>query len=219
MAKRKKLKAAKTEKQPDTKVHERIAHDLPLNASVVPVEVDSAYDIRIGAQRDSRGEWVVPAPARDQVVASLRGDALRDMFVRRSIDIHQYDAGRDYQTDFDMALIGGARAIDFTREAVDGGQLAEPLTEYTRRALQKLAKVRDGLGEEGEAIVRGILGEGLSITEYAARQGNPLRSHREYVGRRLRECLEGLAYFYGKTTVKPRATTSSGGSFFVHARA
>lgn len=221
MGKKQKLKAASdaaTKPTPQT-VYDRTTTDLPLNANVAPVEIESAYGLRDGAAWDGqRGEWVVPSPPTDKVVASLRDDALRDLYVRHAIEDYQYRAGRRYQHDWDMSLIGGTKAIDFTREAVDGGKLAETLTDATRNALGNLEKATRLLGAEGDAIVRAILGEGLTIGQYAARRAMESRSGKEYVGRRFRECLETLAYLYGLTTRRPDTPISCTKTKFRHAR-
>lgn len=213
MSKKHKLKSPKdpANKPVSSAPHDRRASELPLNANVVAVEIDAAYGLREGAAQNARGEWVVPDAPKDIVVASLRNDALRELFARKQIGRHQYDAGRAYQRDFDMSLIGGARAIDFTREAVDGGRMAEPISEASSRALGMLARVSKSLGLEGDVMIRAMLGEGLTIAQYAARRSMEARSGREYVGRRFRECLETLAYLYGFTTRKPDTAISCGG--------
>jgi hypothetical protein len=111
-------------------VHDRTSRDLLRNAQVAPVEVDDPYE---------EGGKIV-------VLRSTRNDPLADMKSKGQIDDCDYVAGRHWQAAWENAEIGGVRAIDPTREAVDGGGLPELLTNTQRRAVQDLKAGREALG-------------------------------------------------------------------------
>src|SRR5437868_8808650 len=94
---------------------DRRANDLLRNAQVIAVEVDDPYALEPG----------------DKVLAfrSLRDDPIERLHCRGMIDDAQRDAGRAYRDDLQLAEIGGARAIDPSKEAVDGGAPPEMYSE------------------------------------------------------------------------------------------
>jgi hypothetical protein len=78
-------------------------------------------------------------------------------------------AAEAFRMHYEQAVLGGSRAIDYTKERVDGGLPAEPLTEAAQRATQWLLEVaRDsGCGKTGYAILTHVCGEGRGVTETA----------------------------------------------------
>ena len=166
----------------NAKIHDRLATDLVRNAEVGTVTVDDPYEV---------GAKIV-------AFRSLRDDTLAYMHQHKQIDDAQLRGGRDWQRDCELSEVGGARAIDPTKEAVDGGGFAySGITDAQSRALASLARASRMLGMEGEAIVRDVLGSHLTVAQAAIKRG--LVSEREvhYLGRRLRECLDTLALVYG----------------------
>ncbi len=179
MAKRKKLRAAVTLAYTGERIHDRLSHDLPLNSVVAPVTI-----------RDHEGDQI-------RVLRSLRDDPLAALFARQQIDDAQYLAGRKWQALFEMSGIGAVRAIDPTREAVDGGRMPEMLTEAHREAVKRMAVLGRALGLEGDALVRDVLGLGYSLEKAAIVRGTTSEREQRYLGRRLRECLDTLAIELG----------------------
>ncbi len=179
MAKRKKLRAAVTLAYTGERIHDRLSHDLPLNSIVAPVTI-----------RDHEGDQI-------QVLRSLRDDPLAALYSRKHIDHGQYMAGRKWQALYEMSGIGGVRAIDPTKEAVDGGRMPEMLTDVHRSAVKRLALLGRALGMEGEALIKDVLGRGYSLELAAAARGTTSERERRYLGHRLRECLETLAVELG----------------------
>jgi hypothetical protein len=169
------------------KVHDRRAHDLPLNAEVAAVEVDDPLALEPG----------------DKIVAlrSIRNDPLGRLHSHKQIDDAQYRAGRAFQGDWERAE-RGPQAIDPTREYVDGVQTREPLTEAQRKAVLRLNRIERELGADGSALVHDVLVKGMTMAQIGQRRG--LRSARwnDYFSRRLRECLDRLALAYGFATEK-----------------
>src|SRR3972149_5789289 len=116
-------------------IHDRRGMDLPINAQVAPIPVDDPYGTETG-------EKIV-------VFRSLRDDPIGAMHARNQVDQAQYAAARHWQRGYEAVEISGARAIDTTREAVDGGIMREPFTEGMRRAASDLARAGRALGKEG----------------------------------------------------------------------
>src|SRR6185369_11617805 len=102
---------------------------------------------------------------------------------------------REFQSDFQRAE-RGPRGIEI-REWVDGGELAEPLTESQRKAAKSLARVYYALGANGSAIVHDVLVHCYTMKQIAARRGAKGRTWEEFFGTRFRECLDTMAIVYG----------------------
>ena len=169
-------------------MHDRRSHDLPRNAEVAAVEVDDPLGLEPG----------------DKIVAlrSIRNDPLARMHSHRHLDEAQYQAGRAFQNDWEKAE-RGPRAVDPTREYVDGGQAREPITEGQRKAVLRLNRAERELGADGSALIHDVLVHGMTMEQVGERRG--LRSQRwnDYFVRRLRECLDRLALIYGLSTAAP----------------
>lgn len=162
------------------KIHDRQAQDLLRNAEVAPIVVQDPYD-HLG---------------KIQVFRSTRDDPLAKMHVRGQIDDAQFNAGRAYQRDWETAE-RGPRAIDPTKEAVDGGRLPEPLTEGQRKAAKALNAVLEELGTDKLTIIHEFLIERLTVAGIAFRRGYSTEHWAKYFGQRLRGALEELAVVYG----------------------
>jgi hypothetical protein len=137
---------------------------------------------------------------KDAAVRSLRGDSLAALRSRDQIDEAEFLAGRKWQRLLEQAQIGDIRAIDPTKEAVDGGRFPEPITDEQIKAFRELKAADKALGLEGGALVRDILGSRLSVTIAAARRGMSREAEIKYIGRRFRECLDTLANLWGLAT-------------------
>jgi hypothetical protein len=163
-------------------VHDRRASQLPHGAVVSVVEVDDPY---------ARGE-------RISAVASLGDDPLGALHVRHQIDAAKFMAGRHWQRLYEASQIGTLRGMDLTRERVDGGggNGVELMSDHRIKAMAALTRCCGLLGQEGDALVRDVLGKGMQVTEAAAARGLGPRGL-VYLGQRLRECLETLAHEFG----------------------
>jgi len=168
----------------DPAAHDRRATDLLRNAQVAPIEVDDPMELG----------------AKLIVIRSTRDDPLGDMHARDQIDEAQYHAGRAFQHDFETAE-RGPRAIDPSKEAVDGGVMPEPITEAQRRAARQLAVVYRALGQDGSAIAHEVLVHGKTRSQIAASRGLVGERWEKYYGLRFRECLDCMAGIYGFTMV------------------
>jgi hypothetical protein len=146
---------------------------------LTPKEVDDPYEV---------GGKIV-------AMRNLRNDPLARLHDRNQIDEAQYHGGRAFQHDFETAE-RGPRAIDPSKEYVDGGLMPEPITEAQRKATKRLATVNRGLGENGSALIMAVLIERITIEKICEDRGLLAERERLYVGRRFRECLDDLAKFY-----------------------
>lgn len=170
------------------RVHDRRSQDLPYNAEVAKVEVDDPVVLE-------PGDKIV-------VLRSIRNDPLGRLHSHRQIDEPQYQGGRAFQNDWEKAE-RGPRAVDTTREYVDGGERREPVTEGQRKAVLRLNRIERELGADGEVLVQEVLVLGLNMEQVGLRRG--LRSQRwnDYFARRFKECLDRLALIYGFATAHP----------------
>lgn len=181
MSKRK-LKAPKPGKGASFQtVHDRRASALPMNAMLRVVVADDPYEIG----------------AKVQAIASLRDDPLGRLHARDQIDQAQYQAGLHWQKLFRDSEIGGLKAMDTTKEPVDGGKMADTYTDRHRKAIMGLARAKRALGIAGDALVRDILGKRLFIEEAAAIRLLFTARGINFIGVRFRECLEALAQEFG----------------------
>jgi hypothetical protein len=167
------------------KVHDRRSRDLPRNAEVAAVEVDDPLGLE-------PGEKIV-------TLRSIRSDPLGRLHSHRQIDEAQYQGGRAFQADWEKAE-RGPRAVDPTREYVDGGQMREPITESQRKAVLRLNRAERELGADGSALVHGVLILGMTLEQIGQRRGLHTQRWTDYFARRFKECLDRLALIYGFAT-------------------
>jgi hypothetical protein len=167
------------------KVHDRRSQDLPRNAEVAAVEVDDPLGLEPG----------------DKIVTmrSIRNDPLGRLHSHHQIDEAQYRGGRAFQNDWERAE-RGPRAVDPTREYVDGGQAREPITEGQRKAVLRLNRAERDLGADGSALVHEVLILGMTMEQVGQRRGLCSQRWKDYFARRFCECLDRLALIYGFAT-------------------
>lgn len=163
--------------------HDRRATDFARNGEVAAVVVDDPYATRAGE--------------KITVLRQLRHDPLARLHSRKQIDEAQYRAGRAFQRDWETAE-GGVRALDPTREHVDGGQCAEPLFERQARARKRLVALEGVLGRTMHRVTHAVLVDGMSLETLAqrlfSREGE---ASEKYYGRLFRDALDVLAEEYG----------------------
>lgn len=171
------------------KAHDRRSQDLPRNAEVAAIEVDDPLGLEPG----------------DKIVTlrSVRNDPLAKLHSHHQIDDAQYRAGRAFQHDWERAE-RGPRAVDPTREYVDGGQPREPITEGQRRAVLRLNRAERELGSDGAALVHEFLILGITMEQVGLRRGLRTQRWKDYFARRACECLDRLALMYGFATANSR---------------
>lgn len=162
--------------------YDRRAKDLPLGAEVVPIEIDDPF-------ATEPGEKIV-------ALRSIRGDPLAKLHTHHQIDEAQFRGGRAFQNDWEKAE-RGPKAVDLTRERVDGGRMQEPIMEGQQRAVVRLNRVEHELGADGTALVHDVLVLGMTMQQVGELRGLTSQRWKDYLARRFQECLDRLALFYG----------------------
>jgi hypothetical protein len=177
---RKRLKAVTLAKAPPNRFDLRSEYIGGQPANSAPMEVENPHN-----------------PEQKTVVFRSVRDPIASLHSTGQIDEAQYRAGRHWQRAYELSEVGGARAIDPTKEAVDGGRMPEMLTDAQLRAFKDLDQARKALGMVGERIVMAVLGERQTFAIVANRWGLSTDRERRYIGMRFNECLEELAKLWG----------------------
>lgn len=131
--------------------------------------------------------------ARITVLRTLRDDPLARLWARDQIDRAQYLAGRLMQRLYEMAAIGSLKAIDTTKEPVDGGKLANVASDAQSDAINRIEKLELVMGITESIIVRNVLGDGMFLADVAAARGLYSDRGRRALARVFRGALEKLA--------------------------
>ena len=147
-----------------------------------PIVVDDPYALDPGTKTTA--------------IRNTRRDPLAALHARKQIDEAQYQGGRAFQSDFEIAE-RGPQAIDPSKEAVDGGRMPEPITEGQRKAVLRLNRAERELGADGAALTHAVLITGLSCASVATSRGLTGERWERYFAIRFRECLDRLAVLYG----------------------
>ncbi len=176
---------ARAKRNSKRKIHDRRSKDLPRNAEVAAVKIDDPLALE-------PGEKIV-------ALRSLRNDPLGKLHSHHQLDEAQYRGGRAFQDDWEKAE-RGPRAVDPTREYVDGGRAREPITERQRKAVLRLNRAERELGADGSVLVHEVLILGMTIEQVGHRRGLTAQRWTDYFARRFRECLDRLALIYGFAT-------------------
>lgn len=166
--------------QPEAPVHDRTAKDLLAAGQYVAIDVIDPFDPQ----------------AKITVLRQTRCDPLGRLHAHHQIDDAQYQAGRRYERDRELAE-RGARAIDPTKEAVDGGRLPEPLPVSQIEATARLVKVHAALGRVMHSTLDGVLSAGTvesMAIQIFNRHGARWANH---YGKLFRDALDVLAVEYG----------------------
>jgi hypothetical protein len=180
MGRTKRKKPWNPAKDPSPSIHDRRTTDLLRNAQVSPIEVDDPME--------AGGKLIV--------MRSTRNDPLAALHARHHIDEAQYHGGRAFQRDFEIAE-RGPRAIDPSKEAVDGGLMPEPITEGQWKAANQLKVVFNKLGQDRSALIHDVLIGQKSMQMVTASRGLAGEYWERYFGKLFRECLDSLAEIYG----------------------
>lgn len=104
-------------------------------------------------------------PRKTKMPVNVRESAIATLAHKGTIDAAQAAAADKYRAYYEAAGGAGARAIDFTREAVDGGRGPQVLSDTQMRAGIELKRCQAELGVYNYNIVRLIAGERRSLHE------------------------------------------------------
>lgn len=132
------------------------------------------------------------------VLATTRDDILRRLHSAKGIDDAQFAAGREWEADWQRAQLGHTSSGGQWRERVQGGGVSgEIITDKVRKAVSNLADADRALGIQGCAIVRDILGRGMTTKAAAVKHcGSMSDRNTSYITKRFGECLETLVVVY-----------------------
>jgi hypothetical protein len=109
-------------------------------------------------------------------------------------------AGDRIRKAFEAMGGSGARAMDYSRVFVDGGNIPEPIGNAQLEAGRVLKFAAIALGPHGYELTLALAGMCKWPEEMAQ-----TRRKREYIGQRFRECLETLAVHWGYQRQKTAA--------------
>jgi len=173
--------------------------------NIKPVLVDDPYEIA----------------AKVVVLKNVSTTPLDGMYHQGRLDAVQYEAGNKFQRIFEREMIGGARAIDYSMERVDGGRLADPLSDSLLQAHRDLMVAANAAGIVGYQILRAVIGEGISIRRLIKERpslcmGLEGRRAEGYVGGRLVEALDAIVDAWGMTARGKRKASTKEHSLFSH---
>jgi hypothetical protein len=188
------------------KIHDRIAIDLPFRAPTDIVTVDDPFALRdfaapSAARRRDGDATEAPAtelradrPDRVRAVRNLRDDPLAGMHARRHITDAQYRAGRSWQALYERAELRGVKAFDWRQPKVSGGcPRRPPRVGPITRATSKLKALDAALGTDDADLLRGVLGHGRSLRQWAAERGRDTVAGRKAIGQQFRAALDKVA--------------------------
>lgn len=154
------------------------------------VTVDNPYYSRAHAG-DATNPRVIPA------IINIKESAITMLYSRGRLDDAQLAAATKFRALWET-VCRGTRAIDYGREPVDGGRLADPIGERQMHAADQLRRVHPLLGEQGYWLVSRICGEGYSLGE-VVRPGASKRAKLNAADD-LRSCLDTLCGLWGIAT-------------------
>lgn len=131
------------------------------------------------------GDW-------EHLLVDPNGWLLKRWLTRRLVEDHQYDAGGRLWASFYRAGFNGSRAIDPTREPVDGGRHKD-LTDGQLDARNAYNAAVKALNHISSRLVVDV-----SILEHDAQTVERMYGWRkDYAMPRIREALDDLARHYG----------------------
>ena len=146
---------------------------------------------------------------RIRAVRTLRDDPLGQMHDRRQINEAQYQAGREWQRNYERARIGyiqgpatqreaGTEALRYAEPVWGSRKLPAGVTDAQMAAYDKLKAWKAALGSDGYWLIHTVLANKRSLREAANMKHVYVNEATlKYVGRRFRESLDCLARVMG----------------------
>jgi hypothetical protein len=154
--------------------------------------------IEIGAKEVPNPDWsrdhdgAVANPRKIMVSINIKESAIAVLESRGYLHPAQVEAADRFRRLYEAAGGSGAKAMDYTKEPVDGGGTAEPISLRRMQAGIELKRCRELLGARGYQIVSALAGEGRSIEEIAGHRQRDKYSLTDA----LRGFLEDLAVMW-----------------------
>ena len=158
--------------------------------------------IEIGTMKHENPGWTRAhdgekwAPRYIHPTVNLRESAIVALRAKNAIDECQYGAAELFRRLFEAMGGKGARAIDYSREFVEGGRFPDPIGDHQIDADKRLAAAYEALakahGLYAWRLVGYICGEGRSVHELT-----DTRRQRDTMTDNLRTYLDCLASHWG----------------------
>lgn len=144
--------------------------------------------------RDHDG--AIANPKYIQTLVNPRESAITALAARNAIDEAQNKAAERFRAAYEMLGGAGAKAIDYSREPVDGGRYSDPISLRHLQAQRDLSSAQKALkeahGEYSYRLVLYVAGEGHSIHDLTE-----TRRQRDTMTDNLRAYLDVLAILWG----------------------
>lgn len=121
-------------------------------------EIDNPYFARDHAQSRTNPRTIV-------ATVNIKESAISTLVARRLINRAQEQAANRFRMLWEAMGGKGTGAIDYAREHVDGGPIADPISLSALNAGTELKRCRVLLGARGYDLVCKVCGEGLALTE------------------------------------------------------
>lgn len=128
-------------------------------------------------------------------VINIRESAIETLYARGALNIAQKWAADKYRGLFEAMGGAGASAIDYSRDAVDGGPARDPISERQVEAGRELKRCRIWLGVRNYELVRKVCGEGKALSDIF-----PAKRDRLTAADNLRHALDDLLILWRKAT-------------------
>jgi hypothetical protein len=141
------------------------------------------------------------AGQRYSAVVNVRESSIDHMASRGRINAAQSEAGQRFRRLWEKAAVGKSQGIDPSKEFVDGGGIADPISDDLVKASFELAKILRVAGPVGSQLLIAIVGEGGRIEDTAkgwSKAGGSVKGERAegYVTGRMIEALDDLVDFW-----------------------
>ena len=140
-------------------------------------------------------------PKRIKAAFNMRESPVIWMRARGYVTEPQAMAATEFRRLYERSGGAGGKAIDFTREPVDGGTASDSITDARIDALKELSRVKDRLGIAGFDIVQKVCGECVFIKDLA-----PTKWYQLKLADQLKDCLDVLAVDWGYQTSRIRTS-------------
>lgn len=168
------------------------------HVEIAVIEVDDPYfDAKTPESRAN--------PRKMKATINARESYAMWLYAREHIDHAELLAAKRIRGAWERLGGAGARAIDYTREKVDGGAMPQTISDDHLRAARILKDAQAVLGPAGYDLTIKLACMGLWISDLSSKE-----VHQKYLGMRFRECLDTLSAHWGYKQRPMRSTLTDG---------
>lgn len=144
-------------------------------------------------------------PKEIRAAVNMRESPVAWMLAHKHLDKAQVEAANEFRRCYETAGAADLKAMDTTKEPVDGGGFADVLTDRKMAATDKLHEAYDALGPAGYSIVRSVCGDCVWLKDL-----EPTKRRQWEAGKHLKECLDVLAIRWGYQMPRTRTWRKAG---------